>query len=151
MPRPVPARLLAVLVLVGALALTGCSGDTEAVPPGDGAVPPGDGPDLAAGGAASCVAGLTYQGTFYLQVEGGSVEAGESLEGAEVPPCNDTGGAEEEALPIEAAAIDGVDPGYAVVAETGAGPKVYVAEDYAPGLRDAEPLPADVADTLGLG
>ena len=142
MPRSVPARLLAALALAGTLALTGCSGDTEAAPPGDG-------PDLAAGGAASCVAGLTYQGTFYLQVEGGPVEAGESLEGAEVPPCNDTGGA-EEASPIDAAAIEGVDPGYAVVAETGAGPMVYVAEDYAPGLRDAEPLPADVADTLGL-
>lgn len=144
MPRSVPARLLAALALAGTLALTGCSGDTEAAPPGDG-------PDLAAGGAASCVAGLTYQGTFYLQVEGGPVEAGESLEGAEVPPCNDTGGAEEEASPIDAAAVVGVDPGLAVVAETGAGPMVYVAEDYAPGLRDAEPLPADVADTLGLG
>lgn len=143
MSRPVPARLLAALALAGTLALTGCSGDTEAAPPGDG-------PDLAARGAASCVAGLTYQGTFYLQVEGGPVEAGESLEGAEVPPCNDTGGAEEEASPIDAAAIEGVDPGFAVVAETGAGPMVYVAEDYAPGLRDAEPLPAEVADTLGL-
>lgn len=146
MTRPAATRMLAALVLAGTLALTGCSGDTDAAPPGDG-------PDLAAGGAASCVAGLTYQGTFYLQVEGGPVEAGESLEGAEVPPCNDTGGNEEEAgaSPIDAAAIEGVDPGYAVVAETGAGPMVYVAEDYAPGLRDAEPLPADVADTLGLG
>lgn len=145
MTRPAPARLLATLALAGTLALTGCSGDT------DGA--PGDGSGPAAGGAASCVAGLTYQGTFYLQVEGGPVEAGESLEGAEVPPCNDTGGNEDEAgpSPIDAAAIEGVETEYAVVAETGAGPMVYVAEDYAPGLRDAEPLPGDVAEKLGLG
>lgn len=96
--------------------------------------------------------GLTYQGTFYLQVEGGPVEAGEPLDGAEVPPCDDTGGNADEAAarPIGAATTQRVDPEYAVVAETGAGPMVYVAQDHAPGLPDAEPLPTDVAETLGL-
>lgn len=149
MTRPAPARLLAGLALTGALALTGCSADTG-VAPAAGPGASGDS-DVAAGGAASCVAGLTYQGTFYLQVDGGPVVAGRSLQGAEVPPCNDTGGGTEQATPIDAAAIEGVDPAYAVVAETGAGPMVYVAEDHAPGLRDADPLPAEIAATLGLG
>lgn len=149
MNRPGPARLLAALALGGALVLTGCSGDSDdAIGPDLAA----DGPGVAAGGAASCVAGLTYRGTFYLQVDGGGpVEAAEPLEGAEIPSCNDTGGDQEQATPIDAAAIEGVDPQFAVVAATGAGPTVHVAEDHAPGLRDAEPLPADVADTLGLG
>lgn len=153
MNRPRPFHLFAAVALAGTLALTGCSSSSGDQPerPADRGAGEAAGGDGAAGGAASCVAGLTYQGTFYLQVDSAAGEQADALEGAEIPPCNDTGGADEGALPIDAYAIEGVDVRYAVVAEGGAGPSVYVAQEYAPGLSDARPLPDDVAATLDLG
>lgn len=129
-------------LVAGVLALSGCASSTgtereETAPP-------------AAGGAASCVAAVSYEGELYLQVETGPVTAGEALEGAEVPACDDTGSGEATATPVDAFAIDGVDARYAVMSEGGAGPMVYVVQEFAPGLVDAEPLPDDVAGALGL-
>lgn len=137
---------LTVATVAGVLVLTGCASGTDGTVPGGPSAdpPPGGGP------AAACVAGLTYDGTFYIHVEAGPVTAGEALHDAEVPPCNDTGGVDGRATPIDAFTIEGVDPRYAVVAEGGAGQMTYVAEGYAPGLRDAEPLPEEVAGRLGI-
>lgn len=150
-------RTLIVLSVAGALALTGCAPDDE--PETQGADPAdagagGSGEGRAAGGAAaSCVAAVSYEDTLYLRVDAGEVSPGAALEGAELPPCDDTGGGEEseaEAMPVEAFAVEGVDPRYAVLSEGPDGLWVYVARSHAPGLADAAPLPADVAAALGL-
>jgi hypothetical protein len=134
----------AVATLVGVLLLAGCGSGRD--------TPPDAGPDVGAagGGAAACVAGLRYDDTFYLHVDTRPLTPGEALEGAEVPLCNDTGGAEEDPMPVGAFAVQGVDPRYAVLADGGAEQMTYVSEHYAPGLRDAQPLPDDVAAVLGL-
>jgi hypothetical protein len=138
---PAPRSRLTAVAFVGALLLTGCtSGSDTGSPPDAGA---------AGGGAAACVAALTYDGTFYIHADTRPITPGEALGGAEIPPCNDTGRATEEAKPVDAFAVEGVDPRYAVVAEGGAGQMTYIAEHYAPGLRDAQPLPDDVAAILG--
>jgi hypothetical protein len=144
MPRLHPRLIVA--TSTGLLAVTGCASGTDGVVPGG----PSEGPPDGGGSVAACVAGLTYEGTFYIHVGSGPVTAGEALDDAEVPPCNDTGGGQGQATPIDAFTIVGVDPRYAVVAEGGAGQMTYVAEGYAPGLRDAEPLPEDVAGRLGI-
>lgn len=150
-----PSRALAVLALAGALALTGCAADEPDTPSAGGVDTAGDGGTEVAGGdsAASCIAAVSYQDALYLQVDTGPVTRGEALDGAELPPCNDTGGtgdSEEQATPVEAFAVEGVDPRYAVLSEGPDGLWVYVAETHAPVLADAEPLPADVAAELGL-
>ncbi|HEU4513736.1 MAG TPA: DUF6281 family protein [Nocardioidaceae bacterium] len=143
MPRnPV---LTFVVATVGVLALAGCA---EADGAGEPDEPSAGG---AAGGAASCVAAVTFGGELYIQVDAGPVTAGESLEGAEAPPCNDTGADEAAATPVDAFAIEGVDSRFAVVSEGGAGQMVYVAEEYAPVLVDSKPLPQEVASALGIG
>jgi hypothetical protein len=144
MPRN-PILTLAVAA-VGALALAGCA---EAGSSGEPEGPTSVGG--AAGGAASCVAAVTYGGEVYLQVDTDPVTAGAALDGAEVPPCDDTGSGEAAATPVDAFAIEGVDPRYAVMAPGGAGQMVYVVEEFAPVLVDAEPLPEDVAGVLGIG
>jgi hypothetical protein len=152
MPRnPV---LTLVVAAVGVLALAGCAeagtaGDADGPGQAGGAVSGAAGG--AAGGAASCVAAVTFGGDLYLQVDAGPVTAGESLEGAEVPPCNDTGTDEAGATPVDAFAIDGVDSRFAVMSDGTAGQMVYVAEEYAPVLMDSRPLPQDVASALGIG
>jgi hypothetical protein len=152
MPRnPV---LTFVVAAVGVLALAGCgvsgtAGGPDGPEPAGGTVSGAAGG--AAGGAASCVAAVTFGGDLYLQVDAGPVTAGESLEGAEVPACNDTGTDEGEGTSVDAFAIDGVDSRFAVMSDGAAGQMVYVAEEYAPVLVDSKPLPQDVASALGIG
>ena len=100
--------------------------------------------------AASCIAAVTYQGELYIQVAAAEVEKGEGLSGAEVPACNDTGGTDETATPVDAFAISGVDARYAVMSESPGGQFVYVVQTHAPGFSEAEPLPKDVKLALGL-
>lgn len=151
------SRTLVVLSLAGTLTLGGCAPDDEPETEGAGRADVGAGNDVtpvAGGAASSCVAAVSYRGTLYLQVDAGEVAPGAALEGAELPPCDDTGGSEEseaQATPVEAYAVQGVDPRYAVLSEGPDGLWVYVARSHAPGLADAEPLPAGVAAALGLG
>lgn len=144
-------RQCAVVPLLGVLVLTGCGGE-----PAPASAPltaePSEGEPVT-GGAAACVAAVSYQGTLYIQVAAERVEQGERLEGAETPPCDDMGGGADDSgspEPVEAFAVAGVDPRYAVMTVTTGGQFVFVAQEFAPGLVDAEPLPADVARTLGV-
>lgn len=150
MPEPRrPVRgLLAVVPLLAVLALGACASETTPDAAPSPATTSNTSPE-AIGGEAACVAAITYRQTLYIQVTAGDVARGEALEGAQIPPCNDTGTSESAAEPVEAFAVEGVDPTYAVMTESTGGRFVYVAHEYAPGLVDAKPLPDDVADVLG--
>jgi hypothetical protein len=151
-------RLLAAAPLVGVLALGGCGGEPAPASAPPTFEPTGQaddqdaGGEVVAGGAAACVAAVSYQGTLYIQVNADRVEQGEPIQGAETPPCDDMGGGAESAdspEPVEAFAVQGVDAKYAVMTVTAGGQFVFVAQEFAPGLVDAKPLPADVARALG--
>ena len=71
---------------------------------------------------ASCVAGVVWQGTFYVigasQLPGvPDPQPADPLDGVVIPGCNDTGGTDEPDLPTNAWEIDGVDPGQAIFVE----------------------------------
>lgn len=145
-PRLIPALLVLTALLV--LAACGGRGTPEAGTGSERADPGASG----GGAAASCVAAVRYDDALYISVAASDVERGPALEGAEVPPCNDTGDvAAAPASPIDAFEIVGVDPRYAVTAGDGPSEMVYVREGYVPGMVDAEPLPPAVAEALGLG
>jgi hypothetical protein len=149
-------RDLAVAPLVVLLTVAGCAGS-----PNDGTQPSpaapatradgtADATDVAADGAASCIAAVTYRDTFYVQVSAAPVTAGAVLTGAEVPPCNDTGGSDAAATSIDAYAIEGVEPRYAVMSTSAGNQFVYLAEPYVPGRDGGKDLPAQVNAVLGL-
>jgi hypothetical protein len=150
-------RSLAAAPLVVLLTVAGCSGAPDAgrqpnsnpatTRSGETAGPA----DVSADDAASCIAAVTYRDTLYVQVAAPPVTAGEALAGAEVPPCNDTGGSDTTATSIDAYAIEGVDPRYAVMSTSAGGQFVYVAERYFTGREGGEDLPAEVSAVLGVG
>ncbi len=146
---PIHRPISLLLAVVALLLLAACGGRETA----EGGNAPSDGDADAGGGgaAASCVAAVRYEGSLYISVGSRDLERGRALVGAEVPACNDTGDvATAPAQPIDAFAIAEVDPRYAVTAGEGPAAMVYVREGYVPGMRDAQPLPPDVAEALGL-
>ena len=141
--RPMPRSQVALVCLVTAFVIAGCGDST---PTTDGAASPeGSAPDRASlalavnienyrdqqsgtSGSgfivpASCLAGVQWDGTFYVIRSSGELEGtpdpqpAEPLEGAVVPGCNDTGGTSEPDRPTHAWAIEGVDPERAIFVE----------------------------------
>jgi hypothetical protein len=149
-------RSLAAAPLVVLLTVAGCSGapdagrDTGATSPATRSGATVAPADVSVDGAASCIAAVTYRDTLYVQVAAPPVTAGEALAGAEVPPCNDTGGSDTTATSIDAYAIDRVEPRYAVMSTSAGGQFVYVAERYVAGRDGGLDLPAEVSAVLGV-
>jgi hypothetical protein len=118
-------RWVVLLGLVG-LVTAGCGGSTT--PTVDEVTPTtSTAPEAAGGGAAaSCAAAVRYDGNLYLgqgQLRRDPATTGRLVDGS-VPPCNDTGGASEEAEPAQLAELEDVPVETAVLFNGG----VYVRE-----------------------
>ncbi|MEU1938189.1 DUF6281 family protein [Streptomyces coeruleorubidus] len=65
--------------------------------------------------AASCVYQVTYDGRTYRDVANAEFTVGSKLGAATKPPCDDTGGQDEEPATTEIAyAVDGISPKVAI-------------------------------------
>jgi hypothetical protein len=133
-PKVMRERVVALCLAVVFVGLVGaCDGGAESPAPAEDvpknvevAVPlgsrTGSGSSVGVIIPAACVAGVQFDGTFYVIASGGldgvparDLEASGALQGVVVPGCNDTGGVTEPDTPIQGWAIEGVAPDEAIL------------------------------------
>jgi hypothetical protein len=88
----------------------------------DGAVDDGAGGAAGGGAAASCVAAISFQDRLYFGTQAPDLAVGAEVGEAVTPPCNDTGGSDEQpSKPFTVLSIDGIEPSIAVATESESG------------------------------
>jgi hypothetical protein len=93
--------------------------------------------------AASCVYQVTYDGRTYRDVANAEFTVGRKLGAATQPPCDDTGGQDEEPATTETAyAVDGISPKVAIAVGDSPGDVQFVA------VYSGNKLPPEVKELI---